>query len=132
MKISLDTAKRYLALFEETYLIHLVSRFGKTNETLLSAKKVYVTDIGIRNVVVGFRDKGAIFENIVFMKIKQHKPRYLYVDKHEIDFVYNDTLLEVKYHSEFSEKQMEVFKNFDAPNKIIIKNYRDFQQFLTL
>ncbi|MCB1827606.1 MAG: ATP-binding protein, partial [Coxiellaceae bacterium] len=78
LKISPDTAKRYLTMFEQTYLIHLVPRYGKTNETLLSAKKIYATDIGMRNITIGFRDIGAIFENIVFMKIKDLAPKYLY------------------------------------------------------
>ncbi len=130
LKISADTAKRYLSLFEETYLIHLVPRYGKTNETILSSKKVYATDVGMRNVAVGFRDKGPIFENIVFMKIKQFKPCYVYDDNNEIDFFFNNILLEVKYHHELSEKQMKLFENFKADQKIIIQNYFDFQNFL--
>lgn len=129
LDISVDSAKRYLSLFEETYLIHLVSRFGKTNETLLSPKKVYATDVGIRNAVVGFRDKGAVFENIIFMAIKQHQPHYLYQEKHEIDFVFDDTLLEVKYHSDLTEKQKELFEHFHASKKLIIRNYDDFKRF---
>lgn len=130
LKISPDSAKRYLSLFEETYLIHLVPRFGKTNEKLLSAKKVYATDIGMRNITIGFRDKGAIFENIIFMKIKQYKPHYVYDDTNEIDFLFNDTLMEVKYHRELEEKQLSFFKNFNAKRKVIIKNYADYQKFL--
>lgn len=129
LKISPDTASRYLSLFEETYLIHLVPRAGKTNETLLSTKKIYATDIGIRNITIGFRDKGAIFENIVFMKIKKYHPSYVYTDGQEIDFLFNDTLLEVKYHHEIAEKQLTVFDNFDASKKVIIKNYADFANF---
>lgn len=129
LNISVDSAKRYLSLFEETYLIHLVSRFGKTNETILAPKKVYATDIGIRNAVVGFQDKGAIFENIVFMAIKQHQPQYLYQDKHEIDFVFDDTLLEVKYHSDLTEKQKELLDAFPMKKKIIIRNYAAFKHF---
>lgn len=131
LKISPDSAKRYLALFEETYLIHLVPRFGKTNEKLLSAKKVYATDVGMRNITVGFRDKGAIFENIIFMKIKQYKPSYVYDDTQEIDFLFHDTLLEVKYHRELEEKQLAFFENFRAKRKIVIKNYLDFQKFFS-
>ncbi|MCX7115867.1 MAG: ATP-binding protein [Gammaproteobacteria bacterium] len=130
LNISPDTAKRYISLFEDTYLIHLVPRYGKTNETLLSTKKVYATDIGIRNVVTGFRDKGAIFENIVFMKIKPYKPSYLYIDTHEIDFVFNDTLIEVKYHAELSEKQLALFDRVEFKRKVMIKNYRDFRGFV--
>ena len=127
LSISPDTAKRYLSMFEQTYLIHLVPRFGKTNETLLSAKKVYATDIGMRNIITGFRDKGAIFENIVFMKIKNHQPKYLYESGQEIDFIFNDTLLEVKYHRDIEKKQLAVFNDYQIKNKLIIKNYTDFE-----
>lgn len=129
LKISPDSANRYLSLFEETYLIHLVPRAGKNNEALLSTKKIYATDIGMRNIAIGFRDKGAIFENIVYMKIKKFNPSYVYADGQEIDFLFNNTLLEVKYHHEISEKQLAVFDNFNASKKIIIKNYADFANF---
>lgn len=130
LKISPDTAKRYLTLFEQTYLIHLVPRFGKTNESLLSAKKVYATDIGMRNIIVGFRDKGAIFENIVFMKIKAYQPKYVYTSGQEIDFWFDDTLLEVKYHKKIEDKQQTVFNAFQAKRKKIITNYAEFKAFL--
>ena len=130
LKISADTARRYLSLFEETYLIHLISRYGKTNDKLLSSKKVYATDIGIRNVIVGFRDKGAIFENIVFMAIKKYKPHYVYDESQEIDFYFNDTLLEVKYNATLMGKQREFFEHFKAKQKVSIQNYGDFQLFL--
>ncbi len=127
LNISPDTAKRYLAMFEETYLIHLVPRYGKTNETLLSAKKIYATDIGMRNVIVGFRDKGAIFENIVFMKIKDKKPSYLYVSGQEIDFIFDQTLLEVKYHRALEGKQLVAFEDYQAKEKIVVKSVRDLE-----
>lgn len=130
LSISVDSAKRYLSLFEETYLIHLVSRFGKTNETILSPKKVYATDIGIRNAVVGFRDKGAIFENIVFMAIKKYEPQYFYQDQNEIDFIFDDTLIEVKYHAALTEAQQKLFESARVEKKIIIRSYADFKRFM--
>ncbi len=128
LKISPDTTKRYLAMFEETYLIWLVPRFGKTNETLLSPKKVYATDIGMRNIIVGFRDRGAIFENLVFMKIKNKDPQYVSTTGQEIDFFVNGTLIEVKYHKDIEGKQLEAFNSFNAKQKIVIKNYADLQK----
>lgn len=127
LKISPDTAKRYLSMFEQTYLIQLVPRFGKTNETLLAAKKVYATDVGMRNIIVGFRDKGAIFENIVFMKIKHKNPKYVYSSGQEIDFFVNETLIEVKYQKDIESKQLAVFEAFKAKHKIVIKNYADLE-----
>ena len=125
--ISPDTASRYLGMFEDTYLIHLVSRFGKTNETLLSQKKVYATDLGMRHIVIGFRDKGAIFENIVFMRIKHKRPKYLYVDSQEIDFIYGDTLLEAKFNRELEGKQLKAFENYPIEHKQVICGCSDLQ-----
>ena len=131
LNISPDTAKRYLTMFEQTYLIYLVPRFGKTNETMLSAKKVYATDMGMRHVITGFRDKGAIFENIVLMKIKQYKPKYVYESKQEIDFAFKNTLLEVKYHRDIKSKQKAVFDALPFEKKSVIKDYRSLQNFLS-
>ena len=125
--ISPDTAKRYLNMFVETYLIHLVPRYGKTNETLVSAKKVYATDVGMRNIAVGFRDKGAIFENIVFMKIKDHQPRYVLTDGQELDFFYDNTLLEAKYLRDIEGKQKTAFEHFPAKKKVVIKNIAELE-----
>lgn len=127
--ISVDSAKRYLNMFEETYLIYLVQRYGKTNETLLSPKKIYAADLGIRNLFTGFRDKGAVFENAVFLAIKPLHPRYIYQDGNEVDFyTENKTLIEVKYGNEMNAKQQALFEKFPAKEKIIVKNYRDYEQ----
>lgn len=127
--ISVDSAKRYLNLFVETFLIYLVPRYGKTNETLLSAKKVYAADLGIRNLFTGYRDKGALFENVVFSHIKALRPRYLYQDGIEIDFyTENKILIEVKYQQELNHKQEQLFEAFKANKKIIIKNFDDLKK----
>lgn len=126
--ISLDCAKRYLYMFEETYLIYLVQRYGKTNETLLSPRKIYAADLGIRNLFTGFRDKGAVFENAVFLAIKPMHPRYIYQDSNEIDFfTENKTLIEVKYGSEMNAKQLALFEKFPAKEKIIVRNFKDYE-----
>ncbi|MCK5788768.1 MAG: ATP-binding protein, partial [Chlamydiia bacterium] len=62
--ISVDSAKRYFGYFEETYLIYSIEKYGKLNERLKSPKKIYASDVGLRNVVTGYRDKGAIYENL--------------------------------------------------------------------
>jgi len=121
LDISPDTARRYLQMFENTYLIYLVHRFGKTNETILSPKKIYAADLGIRTLFTGFRDKGSLFENYVYLKIIDRQPKYIYQDKIELDFITKDkTLIEVKYNSVLTEKQEKLFKQFPAKNKIII------------
>ena len=39
---------------------------------LKSPLKIFAGDVGIKNVVNGFRDKEVMFENIIFFKIKKN------------------------------------------------------------
>lgn len=125
--IGVDTARRYLSYFEDTYLIHPIERCGKLNERLKSPKKIYAGDIGIKNIYTGFRDKGAVFENLVYLKIKSKKPCYIYKNKIEIDFLTEDNvLIEAKYNSELTDKQKKLFESINADKKVLIKNVKDF------
>lgn len=124
-----DTIKRYLEYFHSTYLINLLPRFGTTNERLLSAKKIYVADIGIRNIFTGFRDKGSLFENYVYLKIRHRNPSYVFKQGIEIDFLTEDKILiEVKYGSDLTEKQLQLFESFKAKHKIVINNFSALQK----
>ena len=131
LKISPDSARRYLQMFVDTYLIHLVQRYGKTNERLLSPKKIYASDLGIRVLFTSFRDKGSLFENYIYLKIKSCNPYYIYKEGIEIDFfIKNKILIEVKYDAQLSEKQLEIFKGIKADKKVVIKNLQDLNNFL--
>lgn len=129
LEISPDSAKRYLQMFVDSYLVFLVSRHGKTNERLLSAKKIYVADLGIRTYFTGFRDKGSLFENYVYLKIKKFNPSYIYEKGNEIDFfTENKILIEVKYNSELAKDQKKLFDCFNAKEKILIKDIFDLEK----
>ena len=128
LKISPDTARRYLEMFEETYLVYLVPRRGKLNESLLSPKKVYAADLGIRNLFTGFKDKGCLFENYVYLMIKTLEPRYVYEDRNELDFYTRDgTLIEVKYGAEMSEGQKTLFERTRASQKLLVRSIHDLE-----
>ena len=122
LKLSPDTARRYLNYFVETYLVHLLPRWGKTNEHLLSPKKIYACDLGIKYLFVGERDLGSYFENYCYLKLKTKKDLYyLFVNGMEIDFITGDKkLLEVKYNGEMTGKQKELFDSFEADERVII------------
>jgi uncharacterized protein len=68
--ISNDTSKRFFDLFCDTYIVNPVSRFGKLNEQMVSPKKVYCCDTGIRTYYTGERDWGALFENYCYLRLK--------------------------------------------------------------
>jgi len=71
---------------------------------------------------------GAIYENLVFLKIKKENPRYLKKDGIEIDFKTKDTLIEAKYKRQIEKKQKEFFDNYKIKNKIIAEGVGFFEK----
>lgn len=132
LKISPDTAKRYLGYFEDTYLVYTIQRHGTTNEQLLSPQKMYGADLGIRNLYTGFRDKGSVFENYIFLVIQNRGPLFLnYVNEKgiEIDFFIDKRfLVEVKYNRTLNEKQEQFFKDFPAGRKLILGGRKEIAE----
>ncbi|KPA14547.1 ATPase AAA [Candidatus Magnetomorum sp. HK-1] len=122
LKISPDTSKRYLSYFQSTYLIHLVSRWGKTNERILSPKKIYACDLGIKYLFVGERDLGSYFENYIYLNLKNIKELYyLYENGIEIDFYTSDKIIiESKYYAELNQKQKKLFHEYPSTKRVII------------
>jgi len=131
LHISPDTASRYLYMFVDTFLVYLVPRYSTTNEQILAPKKIYVADLGIRTLFTGLRDKGSLFENYVFHMIKKYKPKYVYGDQNEIDFIVNkEHLKEVKYQAQIIGKQKEFFEQYPVKNKHIVTNLQELEKLL--
>lgn len=124
--VSPDTVRRYLEYFTQTFLVYTIERCGKLNERLRSPKKLYAADVGMRNHLTGFRDKGAIFENLVFLKIKQHRPCYVYQNGVELDFLAGQVLCEVKLGGELTAKQQSFFAAFPARKKVLVQGMQDY------
>jgi uncharacterized protein len=122
LSISPDTSKRYLSYFESAYLIHLLPRWGKTNQKILSPKKIYASDLGIKHMFMGERDLGSYFENYIYFLLRNKKILYyLYENTIEIDFYTEDKILiEAKYYSEMNKKQEKLFLEYPAKKKIVI------------
>ena len=122
LNISPDTSKRYLSYFESTYLIHLLPRWGKTNQKLLSPKKIYASDLGIKHLFMGERDLGSYFENYIYLLLRNKKSLYyLYENTIEIDFYTEDKILiESKFYSELNQKQEKLFREYPADKKLVI------------
>lgn len=126
LNMSPDTAGRYMRYFEETYLVHLLPRWGKTNEKILSAKKIYACDLGIKYLFIGERDLGSYFENYVYLKLKNRKELYyLYEGGIELDFLTGDgIIIEAKFNAEMNEKQKALFDSYGANRKIVIDSVK--------
>ncbi len=129
LDISPDTSKRYLGYFESSYLIHLLPRWGKTNQKLLSAKKIYASDLGIKHMFMGERDFGSYFENYIYLLLRGKKTLYyLYENTIEIDFITEDkTLIESKFYAELNKKQKKLFNEYPANKKLIINSVENLE-----
>lgn len=127
LKISVDSVKRYVGYFEKAYLFYVIDRYSKSaNERVTSPKKIYIGDVGIKNLITEFRDLGASYENLVFLKIKDKKPEYYLESSVEIDFITKDSAIEAKYNRELNEKQLKVFNSMKSKDKIVADGYNFF------
>lgn len=91
-KVSRPTVDAYLNYLISGYAVYKVNRFDiKGKEYLKSLEKYYVTDIGLRNYLLGFRniDRGHVLENIVYLELRR-RGYEIYIGKYddkEIDFL---------------------------------------------
>ena len=127
LDVSPETVRRYVQYFENTYLFYSIERYSKSlNERVYSPKKAYVGDVGIRNITTGFKDKGSIYENLVFLNLLRKSPiYYLYENGVEIDFLFNKSIIECKYKSELKGKQLSLFNRLKF-SKSIATDYSFF------
>lgn len=125
--ISVDSVTRYVQYFKDTFLFYTIDRHAKSfNERTQSPKKLYIADTGIKTTFSGFKDKGALFENLVFMKIKDKNPNYFYEKDKEIDFVIGKIAIEAKYRE---TTDLEMPKT-GFEKTFIIKDYHDLKNML--
>lgn len=95
MKASTDTIDSYIGFLEDARLFTRARRMdSKTKEYLHTSDKFYVTDIGMRNVAMGYddRDIDGVLENIVFMELihRYGNASVMDVDGREVDLVSYD------------------------------------------
>lgn len=90
------TIEKYITSLEESFIVYKASRYNiKGKEYLKSLEKYYVSDIGLRNFMLGKKamDVGHFLENIVYLElIRRGYEVYVgKVDDMEIDFVAQNT-----------------------------------------
>nr|AGS52419.1 ATPase [uncultured bacterium contig00085] len=86
------TIESYITALQNAYIFYELKRYDVKGKSLLKTLgKNYIVDIGIRNMLLGYRDaeKGHILENIVFLELlrrgyKIHIGKFL---DFEIDFI---------------------------------------------
>ena len=74
LSVNVQTVMNYLDVLEAAQLVESVPRFDVRGKRQMEYnRKYYVTDIGLRNVVVGFRptDISHLLENVVFLELRR-------------------------------------------------------------
>ena len=88
------TIESYVNALMETYMFYEIKRFDiKGKEYLKTLGKYYISDIGLRNYLLGLRDRdrGHILENIVYFELlrRGYDVAIGKIDNKEIDFIAN-------------------------------------------
>lgn len=89
---STHTVQSYVAALLESYFFYDIKRFDiKGKELLRTLGKYYIVDIGLRNYLLGFRDRdtGHTLENIVYFELlrRGYDVAIGKVDNAEVDFI---------------------------------------------
>lgn len=89
---SSHTIQAYVGALLESYIFYEVKRFDiKGKEYLRTLGKYYIADIGLRNYLLGFRDRdtGHMLENIVYFELlrRGYDVAIGKIDNAEIDFI---------------------------------------------
>lgn len=87
-----QTIDNYLNMLEKSFIMYKADRTDIRNKTLLKTLgKYYISDIGIRNTILGFRniDEGHLLENIVYLELlrREYKVNIGKTGDFEVDFV---------------------------------------------
>lgn len=91
-KTNHQTIDNYLNMLEKSFIMYKADRTDIRNKTLLKTLgKYYISDVGIRNIILGFRniDEGHLLENIVYLELLRRGYR-VNIGKskdYEVDFV---------------------------------------------
>ena len=91
-KLSTETVYNYLKALENAFLIHKAERFDIKGKRILETReKYYLSDLGLRHAVIGYRDNdiSGILENTIYLELKRRGWSVCIgkQDMKEIDFV---------------------------------------------
>ena len=127
-KPSAHTVQAYVYALLESYFFYEIKRFDiKGKEYLRTLGKYYIVDIGLRNYLLGFRnrDSGHILENVVYFELlrRGYDVAIGKIGDSEIDFIASSA--ETKMYIQITESMSSeaVRKRELAPLQKIRDNY---------
>ena len=125
---STHTVQAYIGALLESYFFYEIKRFDiKGKEYLRTLGKYYIVDIGLRNFLLGFRnrDNGHAIENVVYFELlrRGYDVAIGKIDNQEVDFI--ATTADDKLYIQVTESMQseDVRKRELAPLQKIRDNY---------
>ncbi|MBN1626965.1 MAG: ATP-binding protein [Deltaproteobacteria bacterium] len=152
LEVTVDTIKRYSELLEKTFILKKLTTYSKNvRSEILKTPKIYFTDLGIRNSLLGLtgisqleklNQYGIVFENAIVQRLNAalplagHEARLHYwrtKTKEEVDIVIrtSDRLLpvEIKSDKKIQARHLKGIKSFLMKEKekagVLIGRFED-------
>lgn len=127
-KPSVHTVQAYVNTLLESYFFYEIKRFDiKGKEYLRTLGKYYIVDIGIRNYLLGVRnrDTGHAIENVVYFELlrRGYDVAIGKIDNAEVDFIATNTENKIYIQVTESMQSEDVRKRELAPLQKIKDNY---------
>ena len=125
---SVHTVQAYVSALLESYIFYEVKRFDiKGKEFLRTLGKYYIVDIGLRNYLLGFRDRdsGHVLENIVYFELlrRGYNVAIGKIDNAEIDFIASNAEEKLYVQVTESMNNEDVRRRELAPLQKVRDNY---------
>ena len=126
---SAHTVQAYVGALLESYIFYEVKRFDiKGKEFLRTLGKYYIADIGLRNYLLGYRDRdtGHMLENIVYFELlrRGYDVAIGKIDNTEIDFIASNAEEKLYVQVTESMNSEDVRKRELAPLQKVRDNYK--------
>lgn len=127
-KPSAHTVQTYVNALLESYFFYEIKRFDiKGKEFLRTLGKYYIVDIGLRNYLLGFRDRdsGHAIENVVYFELlrRGYDVSIGKIDNAEVDFIATKVDEKVYFQVTETMESEDVRKRELAPLQKISDNY---------
>ena len=133
------TVESYIDMLQKSFVFYGVKRYDiKGKQHLKTLGKQYIVDIGIRNMLLGYRDidRGHILENVVYLELlrQDYKVYIGKIGEKEIDFIAekpNDKkyvqVTETMLGKETRDRELAALKEVpDNYEKIVLSMDKDF------
>ncbi|MCL2288997.1 MAG: ATP-binding protein [Candidatus Bathyarchaeota archaeon] len=91
-----STVENYIDALKKAYIFYEAQRYDvKRKDLLKSLEKYYIVDVGMRNMLLGYRDvdRGHVLENTIYLELlrRDYKVKIGKIGEKEIDFIAEKT-----------------------------------------